>query len=198
MFERFTVPARTVVVRAQEEAQALRHPAIGTGHLLLALLDDGTGVAGAVLRAAGADRASVREALRGDAPAEDDTAEEGPLGAEDAAALKAIGIDLDAVRAKVEQIFGPGALATPQAPPPRRGFGARRGGARPFTRRARKVLELALREAIVLRSRSIGTEHLLLGLLREERGEAAQVLTGRGLSLADLRRRTLDALAAAA
>jgi hypothetical protein len=112
-----------------------------------------------------------------------------------AADLKLIGIDLDAVRAKVEETFGPDALA-PRVPEKRGLFGRRPRS--PFTGRARKVLELALREALVLKHNYIGTEHILLGLLREGNGLAARVLVEQGFDLDDLRRRTLAAVNRAA
>ena len=122
------------------------------------------------------------------------------LGDEDAEALQAIGIDLPAVRAKIEEVFGPGALDFPGVPA-RRGLLHRRGkqpGRVPFTARAKKVLELAVREAVRRGQRYIGTEHLLLGLLREGHGLASVLITEAGLSLDDLRARTLAALDEAA
>jgi ATP-dependent Clp protease ATP-binding subunit ClpA len=65
--------------------------------------------------------------------------------------------------------------------------GRRAGG--PFSARSKKVLELSLREALRLRHNYIGTEHILLGLVREGQGLAALVLTEAGIGLADLRRR---------
>jgi ATP-dependent Clp protease ATP-binding subunit ClpA len=186
MFERFTTAARDVVVRARDEAQGLRHPYIGTEHLLLALLGDDTGVAYAVLHDAGLDASRVRAdvvRLVG-TPSK-------LLTDEDAEALKTVGIDLDRITARIEEIFGPDAL---EAPAPRR---RRRDGSR-FSARAKKVLQLALREAIRLGHRSIGTEHILLGLLREGEGLAARVLVDAGLSISDLRRATEDALRKAA
>src|SRR5579859_1598409 len=79
-----------------------------------------------------------------------------------AAALRELGVSLDAVRQKVEEIIGRGQ----QAP----------AGHIPFTPRAKKVLELSLRESNQLGHGYIGTEHILLGLLREGEGVAAQVL----------------------
>ena len=79
-----------------------------------------------------------------------------------AKALESMGISLDAVRAQVEEIIGQGQ----QAP----------SGHIPFTPRAKKVLELSLREALQLGHNYIGTEHILLGLIREGEGVAAQVL----------------------
>jgi ATP-dependent Clp protease ATP-binding subunit ClpA len=193
MFERFTVEAREVVVRAKQESRDLHHPRIGTEHLLLALLSDQAGVAYAVLHEAGLDAARVRaeiERLVGTPP---------PLLSDtDAAALRTIGIDLDAVLARIEESFGPDALNA--APPPgRRGLlrRGRRGGSG-FTPRAKKVLELSLREAIRLNHRSIGTEHILLGMIRDGSGLAARILTDAGVTLDDLRRATLAALGRAA
>jgi ATP-dependent Clp protease ATP-binding subunit ClpA len=196
MFERFTDHAREVVLGARREATDLGHSYVGTEHLLLALLAPGSGAAGVVLREAGLDHDRVR--------ADTDrlvSASTNALGAEDAAALEAIGIDLDAVRAKVEESFGPGALKP--TPPAIRGFlfrnrGGEPGGVPRFTGRAKKVLELSLREALRLHHNYIGTEHLLLGLLREGDGLAARVIHDAGIDFDDLRRHTLAALDQAA
>jgi ATP-dependent Clp protease ATP-binding subunit ClpA len=187
MFERFTHAARDAVVQAQEEARGLRQSPIGTEHLLLALLADTTGPIATVpaLQDHGVDAASVRAALvrltgTGPEPAPPTTAE---ADAEDAAALKAIGIDLEAVRRTIEENFGPGALRLPhQEPPKRRGL-LRRAVSRsstrghiPFAPRSKKVLELSLREAIRLKHNFIAPEHILLGLLREGDGLAMRIL----------------------
>ncbi|MDQ7909133.1 Clp protease N-terminal domain-containing protein [Phytohabitans sp. ZYX-F-186] len=198
MFERFTDRARDAVKGAQVEARALHHRYIGTEHLLLALLGESGGLAGTVLRDAGV----FPEQVRADILA----ARRDPLGMADAEALRAIGIDLDAVREKVEETFGEGALeASPTLPLRRRGLfrrvpapAAPSPGHIPFSPRAKKVLELALREALHLKHKHIGTEHILLGLIREGEGLAAMVLTNAGLRLEDLRRHVLDALARAA
>ncbi|MGW4423701.1 Clp protease N-terminal domain-containing protein [Streptosporangium sp. NPDC004631] len=128
MFERFTDPARRVVVLAQEEARRLNHTYIGTEHLLLGLTGEEDGIAGRVLRTFG-------------------------VGGEQA-------------RTDVEEIIGRGDKAPI--------------GHIPFTPRAKKVLELSLREALNLHHTYIGTEHILLGLIREGQGVAAQVLVKRG------------------
>jgi ATP-dependent Clp protease ATP-binding subunit ClpA len=191
MFERFSTPAREVVGRARQEAQSLRHPRIGTEHLLLALLDERAGTAYTVLREAGMDRARVRadiERLVG-TPTK-------ILGTDDVAALKTIGIDMDAVLARIEESFGPGALDVPR-PPTRRGLFGRREDPSGFSLKAKKDLGLALREAIRLGSNYIGPEHLLLGILRGD-GLAAQILTDAGLSVDALRRATLSSLNEAA
>ena len=86
-----------------------------------------------------------------------------------AKALESLGISLDAVRQQVEEIIGRGQ----QAP----------SGHIPFTPRAKKVLELSLRESQHLGHEYIGTEHILLGLIREGDGVAAQVLVKRGADL---------------
>jgi ATP-dependent Clp protease ATP-binding subunit ClpA len=174
MFERFTTAARDVVVGAQREREEFSHPYVGTEHLLLGLLNEGAGGAYALLRRAGLSRMQVREDVQ-------KALRQGPLGDADAEALKAIGIDLTEVRAKVEATFGPGAL---QVPPARRGFFQKQGR---FSPRAKKVLELSLREAIRLHDNFIGPEHILLGLIREGEGLAAKILTDRGVRLPDLR-----------
>ncbi|MEU7908256.1 Clp protease N-terminal domain-containing protein [Actinoplanes sp. NPDC049118] len=110
--------------------------------------------------------------------------------AEDAAALKAIGIDLDAVRRAIEENFGPGALRLPRnAPPKRRGLLGRftGGGHTPFSPRSKKVLELSLREAIRLKHNFIAPEHIMLGILREGQGLAVRILTDAEVDLARLR-----------
>ncbi|SDY39542.1 Clp amino terminal domain-containing protein, pathogenicity island component [Micromonospora pattaloongensis] len=192
MFERFTDRAREVVTRSQAEARRLEHDKIGTEHILLALLADDAGLAAMVLREAGADADDLRARILRHVG-------RGPrvLGEADAAALREIGIDLDAVRAKIEAAFGPGALEPPEDRPK---WGLRRGRRRgwPFSSRAKKVLELSLREALRLKHRHIGTEHILLGLVREGEGLAALVLTEAGLDLDDLRRRVEAAVRAAA
>ncbi|NJP91209.1 Clp protease [Nonomuraea sp. FMUSA5-5] len=92
--------------------------------------------------------------------------------------LDSCGVEHDHVRAFVEREIGHGAK------PP--------GGHIPFTPRAKKVLELSLREALQLRHNYIGTEHILLGLIREGEGLAAQALVDAGADLPDLRQRVLD------
>jgi ATP-dependent Clp protease ATP-binding subunit ClpA len=102
------------------------------------------------------------------------------------AALESIGIDLRQIRARLEETFGPDALSPPVRP--RR----RPTDPRPFTPRAKNVLELGLREARQLGHGHIGPEHLLLGILREGRGLAARIITDAGLNPATLRRDILD------
>ena len=196
MFERFTQEARAVVVAAQLQARALGHDTIGTEHLLLAMLSAPTSPAGSVLAGQGltlAAATSTVQAFRdtggtgrtGGAGSGDGAGDGGPDDL-DAEALRAIGIDLDAVRASVEASFGEGALeGGSTGTRGRRRF--RPGGHVPFTPRAKKVLELSLREAIRLRQKEIRDLHLLLGILREGQGLAALVLTRAGIHPADLR-----------
>jgi ATP-dependent Clp protease ATP-binding subunit ClpA len=192
MFERFTDRARAVVKQAQVERETMRHDLVGTEHLLLALACADGGIAAEVLRQAGADADDLRRRV---------LAHEGKgprvLGDADAAALKEIGIDLDAVRAKVEQSFGKGALRPPE-PPKRFGWRMRRYVGGSFSPRSKKVLELSLREALRLKHNYIGTEHILLGLIREGGGLGALVLTEAGIGLDDLRERVHTALKAVA
>jgi len=168
MFERFTDEARNAVVAAQREASALDHGWIGTEHLLLALLADADGRAARVLRGFAVDAAWARgevERIVGRGEPE-----------LDADALATLGIDLDAVRERVERTFGAGALSRRRC---RRGLMT--GGALPFTARAKKALELSLREAIAMGDDHIGSEHVLLGLAREGDGVAGGILRSRGI-----------------
>jgi len=195
MFERFTDQARDVVVHAREECRQLGHDHIGTEHLLLALLDPSAGATAAVLADAAIDAPAVRDAVRRHLPQP-----RAALTAEDAEVLKSIGIDLERVLSRLEETLGAGAL-TPTTRR-RRGLFRRRppvrGGHIPFTARAKKVLELSLREAIALRHGHIGSEHILLGLIREGEGLGAVVLVEQGVDLKALRAATLRALDQAA
>lgn len=190
MFERFTQSARDVVVGATSEAKDQHRPYVGTEHLLLAMLTDPAGPVAAALRGSGVDHARVRADIARLTGAVDPAAPAPDVEAQDAAALKAIGIDLDAVRKAIEENFGPGALQMARdEPPKRRGFLRRPAGSgrSPFTPRSKKVLELSLREAVRLRQNHIATEHLMLGLLREGNGLAAQILAEAGVDFDDLR-----------
>jgi len=174
MFKRFTERARRAVVIAQDESRALGHRWIGTEHLLLGVAADRESLAGHVLAQAGLDLPALRDAVR-------EAIGEGAK--DDASALSAIGIDLDSVRGAVEAAFGEGALERTRA------------GCVPFCPRAKKSLELALREAKSLNHDLIGTEHLLLGLAHGE-GVARELLEARGLDYKRLRALVVDALAA--
>ncbi|MEV0152498.1 Clp protease N-terminal domain-containing protein [Micromonospora sp. NPDC050686] len=190
MFERFTDRARAVVHRALDEARAEGQRPVGTEHLLLGVLADPDALATRVLAEAGVGADDLRARIR------QHTGNAG-LAEADAAALREIGIDLAAIVARIEESFGPDALRE-AAPPPRRRWGRRRFLGGPFSPRSKKALELSLREAIRLRHRHIGTEHILLGLLREGGGLGALVLTEAGVDLAELRRRVEEALRTAA
>jgi ATP-dependent Clp protease ATP-binding subunit ClpA len=181
MFERFTDAARQTVVLAQQEARELHAGHIGTEHLLLGLVGQGGTPVSDVLVRHGLDRATAIQAI---------ARFTGGAGL-DAEALGAVGIDLDAVRARVEETFGPGAL---DAPGPGRGKAV--SGHIPFTPRAKKVLELSLREAVALKSPSIGDGHILLGVLREGEGLAMKVIADRGIDAATLREEVRTALKA--
>jgi ATP-dependent Clp protease ATP-binding subunit ClpA len=190
MFERFTKDAREVVVDARSQARTLGQRHVGTEHLLLALLEAQTGAA-ALLRDTGLTEDGVRAAIARY------LGQPGGLSDADVAALERIGIDIGAIREKIEESFGPGAL-DPEVPPTRSGLFGRKVSGGPFTPRSKKVLELSLREAIRLKHNWIGTEHILLGLIREGEGLAAKIMVDAGVDLAALRRAAEDSLRAAA
>ena len=143
MYERFTDRARKVMQLANQEAQRFNHEYIGTEHVLLGLVKEGSGVAANV--------------------------------------LKNLDVDLRKIRLEVEKIVqsGPDMVTM---------------GKLPQTPRAKKVIEYALEEAKNLNHNYVGTEHLLLGLLREQEGVAAQVLMNLGLKLEDVREEVLNLL----
>jgi ATP-dependent Clp protease ATP-binding subunit ClpA len=181
VFERFTDKARALVHGAQLEAQARGASNVRSEHLL-------TGpesVAQTALLRDGVDLLALLRTVR----ALDDPAAPGPKPEDDAQALAALGIDLDEVRRQVEGVFGPGALERTRAAQ----TGGRRGFAR-WDRSAKKVLELSLREALGMRHHSIGTEHVLLGLLHPGTGAAQEVLAGAGVRLDSARGHVADLL----
>lgn len=143
MFELFTEQARQVVVRAQEEARALKHDYIGTEHMLLGLLREEDGLAARV--------------------------------------LGSLEITVGRVRAQVVEIAGSGDEAI--------------RGEVPLTLRAQKVLELARREALSLGHNHICTEHILLGLARENEGVANRILLDAGANAEQIRDEVLRMLA---
>ncbi len=147
MFERFTDRARKVMALANQEAQRLNHEYIGTEHILLGLVKEGSGVGANV--------------------------------------LKNLDVDLRKVRLEVEKLVKPGPEMVTM-------------GKLPQTPRAKKVIEYAIEEARNLNHNYVGTEHLLLGLLREHDGVAAQVLMNLGLKLEDVREEVLNLLGAGA
>jgi ATP-dependent Clp protease ATP-binding subunit ClpA len=166
MFERFTKQARQVVVGAQAAARRLGDDHIGTEHLLLGLLTEDTGLAAAVLAGLGVTTAAAERELAGR------RTRPGRLGPVDAEALQAIGIDLEAIRRRAEETFGAGALER---------VTRQRRGRLPFTTPAKRALEASLREARALGHNYLGSEHLLLGLLRQPDELAVAVLGALGV-----------------
>ena len=147
MFERFTKPARAVVTAAGQHAVEATASEVRPEHLLQGILDQQGCLAVEVLAVLGASAEGLREELDRWRMRYVDG-----LDADDAEALRAIGIDLDEVVRRIDRNLG--------------GSGVRRGRQPKFSRDSKKVLELALREALALRHNYIGTEHLLLGLVR--------------------------------
>jgi ATP-dependent Clp protease ATP-binding subunit ClpC len=145
MYERFTDRARKVMQLANQEAQRFNHEYIGTEHVLLGLIKEGSGVAANV--------------------------------------LKNLDADLRRIRLEVEKLVQSG---PPTAVP----------GKLPQTPRVKKVIEFAMEEARNLGHNYVGTEHILLGLLREQEGVAAQVLMNLGLKLEEVREEVLNLLGA--
>lgn len=170
MFARFTPEAREAVVLAREEAGRLRHPWLGTEHLLLALARRPETRAGAVLSGLGVSADAVERALideLGHAP-------EPVLGEEDEQALRSLGIDLGEVRRRVEEAFGPGALE--RARPGRCGL--------PMMPRLKQSLERAARSA---KGASIDTDHLLVGMTQVKKALAMCLLERLGIGEAAIR-----------
>ena len=182
MFERFSKDARAVVVAARAQAAALGHDSVGTQHLLLGLLGPDAGAASQVLHDVGLQPDLVGEIIRRRTPAD------GSLTEEDAESLRALGIDLDVVLRHLEASFGPEAAV--RSEPKRRRL--------LFSRPAKKALELALREAVWLKAGSIGSEHILLGLLRCDDPDVNAILAEVGIKPADLRSATLRTIGRAA
>ena len=198
MFERFTDNARKVVILAKTKATDRADDQIGPVHMLYGLAA-ADGVAARALAGLGVDAAAVEREIGRASSASG--ASPGPLRpadekAGDAEALAAIGIDLDEIRRRIEESFGPGALdrvpLTPRGP-------LNWTGRLPMNDQAKMSLALALKEARGLHHNYIGTEHLLLGLLRvaerNPRGQfAAVTLPALGLDPARVRARVLDEL----
>jgi ATP-dependent Clp protease ATP-binding subunit ClpA len=171
MFERFTRHARVAVVLAQEEARELRTREIAPQHLLLGILQSAGNDLAAVLNGYGLTSDVVRTRLLEASPTVDETFDE------DAEALRAIGIDLRAVRDSVAGTFGADAFDNALRRSGRRRGRQRRSSHIPFTRPAKKSLELAVREALAHKDHEIGCEHLLLGILRSGDKAAVGLIT---------------------
>lgn len=164
MFERFAAEARTAVVQAREEARMLGDSSICSEHLLLGLAGTGTDPAAAALRRAGITAEALRSRIG--------RAHQDRL---DPDALALLGIDLDQVRRAVEERFGPGAMD-------RTGTGVRRSPKRhfPFSSDAKEVLALSVRATAEVRTGSISSGHVLIGILDARSDAVIRALTGCG------------------
>jgi ATP-dependent Clp protease ATP-binding subunit ClpA len=180
MFDRFTTAARSVIVRSEQEARQLGHLVILAGHVLCALSSDGIGRR--VLDRVGFRRdIAVRHLGEGIGQRLD------TLSDEDAEALGAFGIDLDEVRQDLESAFGVEALDRED---PRRS--ARRP---PFSAESKRVLESVLRETIRLGDSHIGTEHLLLGVIKDDGTSAGVLLRAQDIDADGIRRALAEEIA---
>jgi ATP-dependent Clp protease ATP-binding subunit ClpA len=188
MFERFTKEARDVVRDAVALVADRGVDKVAPEHLLLAMAAQPEGTGHRVLHDHGLTPAAL----------EPDSEAAGPAGLtdEEIAALRAVGVDTDAVFRTMRESFGPDALRPdPETRRPRKR--GRLGGA--FDSDAKKVLELSLREAIALKHRGIDSGHILLGLLRQGvSAPTAEVLTRQGLTYDVARERVREALDEAA
>ena len=192
MFERFTDKARTVVILAKAKATE-RGDQIRPVSMLYALAS-AEGVAARALASLGVDADSVEGLFDRTAPIRSPL--EGEATSGDAEALAAIGIDLDEIKRRIEESFGPSALErvplTQQGP-------LNWTGRMTLTRESKQSLAFALKEARAMHHSYIGTEHLLLGLLstaeRNPRGEfTPDTLRELGIDPAQARQRVLDEL----
>jgi ATP-dependent Clp protease ATP-binding subunit ClpA len=176
-FKRFHNDARRTVLLARDNARRLGSDQVRTEHMLLALLEVDANPARDVLERHGLTYGRAYEMVRRmDAPP-----------ALDAEALEAIGIDLEAVRGKLESVFGKGVLDTPQP------TGKRRSDRQMLGQDARKTLELSLRESIAIQSGHIGAGHILLGIIRSDAG-AVRILKEAGIDPKALREEVTAAL----
>jgi ATP-dependent Clp protease ATP-binding subunit ClpA len=187
VFERFTRNARVAVMLAQEEARELCDRETGSQHLLLGVLQSAGDGLSVVLNGYGLTAEVVRACL-----AETSNGEQSFD--EDADALRAIGIDLGAVRDSVARMFGADAFDNALS---RSGRRRRSRGRIPFSHAAKKALELALREALAHKDKEIRSEHLLLGILQGG-DEAAIALITEHVYTAQLRASVIKLLDKAA
>lgn len=174
MFERFTVSARAAVIAARDLAEDDHDTHIRPHHLMLALVADDSSLAVQVLEVLGVTPERVADAV-----ARRRTADSG-LGEEDVEALATIGIDVAEVLRRIEENLG-GLRPQPARGAPR------------FAPGSKKVLELALREAIALHHRAIGSEHILLGIVRGGDPLVSSALRDLGVSAPALRRAVAEA-----
>ncbi len=174
MFERFTRPARRVVESASVLAQESGARDVRPEHLFSALLEEESCLAVRVLEGLGAPARRLRDEL-----ARQQQQYVDGLDADDAEALKVIGIDLHEVVRRIERDLGG---RGPQKKRPR------------FARASKKALELSLREALALRHNYIGTEHLLLGLARVEDRVVTDTLAAFGIRRDALRTAVAEAV----
>ena len=192
MFERFTDKARTVVILAKAKATE-RGDQIRPVYMLYALAS-AEGVAARALASLGVDADSVEGLF--DRTALLRSPLEGEATSGDAEALAAIGIDLDEIKRRIEESFGPGALE--RVPLAQQGP-LNWTGRMTLTRESKQSLAFAVKEARAMHHNYIGTEHLLLGLLstaeRNPRGEfTPDSLRELGIDPAQARQRVLDEL----
>ena len=178
MLERFSRPARAVVERAVVLATEARAAEVRPEHLFAAVLEDHDSVAVRALGECGGDV----ERLERDLDRRRSRYADG-LDDDDAAALASIGIDLEEVLRRLDE-----------ADPGRGDEVGRRRTRRRFSRGSKKVLELALREAIALRHDHIGTEHLLLGLVRQDDAVVRGTLADADVDVAALRGAVAEAV----
>jgi len=157
MFERFSRSARVSVVLAQEEARELNADEIRPEHALVGVLQSAGRDLSGVLGGYGLTADTIRGHLKAADRPDEESFEA------DAEALRSIGIDLRAVRDAVARTFGADAYDNALRKSGRR---RRRRGHMPFTKPAKKVLELSLREALAHKDNWIGCEHIVLGILR--------------------------------
>ncbi|OBJ32101.1 Clp protease [Mycolicibacter virginiensis] len=157
VFERFSRDARAAVIQAQRDARGFHADDIGPQHLLLGVLQTAEGDLSATLGGYGLTIDGVRTRLA-------ETMETSESFDADADVLRLLGIDLRAVRDAVADTFGAEAFDRAVQ---RTGRGSRRRGRLAFTRAAKTTLQLALREAVARKGKTICCEHIMLGILRD-------------------------------
>ncbi len=169
MFEKFTEDAKRAILLSEQETVALGYDYIGTEHLLLGLIGVPDGVAGQVLGAHGVTLPRARERI---VTLLTEAGVTGTGGRAATEALASIGIDVDEVKKRMDDTFGPGRFQYP----------------RPiYDPGARKMLERTVHEALTLGSESIDTEHMLLGMFDDGDSVGSRVLTGLGVDASALR-----------